>query len=65
MSYSVDLKRDDTREETCPSAAEMYFGEIGKTFQSLRKAREYLLQFEDWEQGMLEIVDCGDDEIPF
>ena len=65
MSYRVDLKRDNTRWQSCPSSAEMYFGEIGKSFQSLAEASEYLSQFEDWEQPMLEIEDEGDDEIPF
>jgi len=59
MSYYVTVKRETS------STAEMYFQGCEKTFQSLRKAREYFLQFEDWEQGMLEIVNCTDNEIPF
>lgn len=68
MSYRVDLKRDDKREPswiTSLSPAEMYFGEIGKSFETLAEASEYLSQFDDWEQSMLEIEDEGDDEIPF
>lgn len=65
MSYRVDVKPHD-RGYAPMSFQEMYFGDIGKSFQSLSKAFQYFLQFEDWEQPMLEIREEEDDEeIPF
>jgi len=68
MSYRVALKCEDREAPSFytlydQSPIRMYFGDIRKSFETLAEASEYLSQFDDWEQPMLEIQD--EDEVPF